>query len=658
MKTSNKCLLGILIVSAGLSALIITIYINTTGRADRTENLIVQLKSFNRNIRAQAAESLGSSGDRRAAKHLVAALKDEDSDVRFKSSEALDRLGWKAKNENEQQLYFIAKKDWNRFSKINPVTMKELIRVMNDDDPQVRKKVIETLSKIENPVVEPLAAALRDDNDRVRTKAAEALIEISGIGVTQAFIVALTDRNPYTREIAAQALGRTGDSSAIKILIAALNDTNWKVRENAAEALGIIGDSDVIGPLIKALEDEDSDVRLCAAEALDKLGWQPVDETEKRLYFIAKKDWDECLKLDGVTVKALTRVLSDKNPQVRKEATETLVKIGDLDTLHALILALENNNSDIRREAAETLGNIGQSDAVKPLITLLNDMNPDVREAAAEALIKIGGLYTMEQLIVALQDRNSYVRESAAEILGKISNPALDPLMYALWESNWEVRIEAAKALGKLRNSRAVNSLIAVLNYEGRDAQSSITKESGEITSYLSKPFFAAGLNQEIHLRTEVIRALGQIGDQRAIPVLIRELQHWETAREAAEALNKLGWSPQSAEEKVHLLVAKREGDLLRENWGQTKRILLNDLDSNYDLNVKNALYAFIAIGEDEITKELINTLNTKGDRIIAAVYLNCGDNKLSSAALEWAKKTRVYIKTDSVAYPVGWGSW
>jgi HEAT repeat protein len=658
MKTLNKCLLVTLVASAALTALTLIVYINTTGRADRTENLIVQLQSFNRNLREQAAEALGRTKDKRAAKHLIAALKDDDSEVRLKAAEALDRIGWQAKDEDERQLYFIAKRDWDKCLKMNPVMMKELIRVMNDEDPQVRKKAIETLSRIENPAVGPLVAALRDDNGRVREKAANALIEIGGIGVTQAFIVALTDRNPYTREIAAGALGRIGDNCATKILVAALNDTNWTVRENAAEALGLIGDSYAIKPLITVLEDEDSDVRLKAAEALDSLGWQPGNEAEKRLYFIAKKDWDECLKLDGVTVKALTRVLSDKNPQVRKEATETLVKIGDLDTLHALILSLENNNSDIRKEAAETLGNIGHSEAVKPLIGLLDDLNPDVRKAAADSLVKIGGLNTMQQLIIALQDRNSYVRESAAEILGKISNPALDPLMYALWESNWEVRIEAAKALGKLRNGRAVNSLIAVLNYEGRDTRSGITKDSGEITSSLAKPFTTAVVTQDIRLRIEVIKALGQIGDQRAIPALIRELQRWETARGAAEALEKLGWSPQSAEETVHYLVAKRDGNTLRENWGQTKQILSNDLKSDDNVSTKNALYALIALGKEEMIKELIDTLNAKGDRIIAAVYLNCGDNKLSDAAADWAKKTRVYIRTDSASYPVGWGSW
>ena len=647
-----------LILSAGLLASTLLIYINTIGRVDKTENLIAQLQSFNRNLRAQAVEALGRAGDDRAVAHLVAVLRDDDSDVRQKAAEALDKLRWQGANETEQQLYFIAKRDWDRCLKTSPVTMKELIKVMSDKDPEVRKKAAETLGKIENPAIEPLVAALRDNNERVRDKAAEALIKIGGICVTQSFIVALTDKNLYTRQAAADALGRIGDSCATNLLVAALDDSNWKVREKAAEALGRIGDSNAVEPLIAVLEDNDSDVRLKAAEALDTLGWQPGNETEKRLYFIAKKDWDECLKLDGVTVQALARVLNDKNPQVRKEATETLAKIGDLSTLQALIIALESNNSDIRKEAAETLGNIGHSEAVKPLIGLLKDVNPDVRQAAAEALVKIGGLHAIEGLIAALQDSDSYVREAAAEILGKISNPALDPLMYALWEDDWEVRIEAAKALGRLRDGRAVNSLIAVLKCEDRGTRQDTTEDLGEITSSLAKSFTAPGVAQNIRLRIEVIKALARIGDQKAIPALVAELQNWDTAQEATDALQKFGWSPQSIEETVHWLVAKRDGNALRQTWDQTKQVLSKDLKSDEDRVVNNALYAFIALGKEEVIEELIDTLNAKGAKIIAAVYLSCGSKELGDAALDWAKKNQVYISADSAACPVGWDSW
>ena len=73
---------------------------------------------------------------------------------------------------------------------------------------------------------------------------------------------------------------------------------------------------------------------------------------------------------------------------------------------------------------------------------------------------------------------------------------------------------------------------------------------------------------------------------------------------------------------------------------------------------MKNALYAFIAIGKQEIIKELIDTLNAKGNKTIAKVYRNCGNKKLSSAAQNWAEKHQVYISIDSGPHLVSWASW
>jgi HEAT repeat protein len=657
MRALKRLVLVLLVSSVVLLVLLLFTYTGDAVQVDKTKDFIEQLQSFDWNLRAQAAEALGRIGDEHAVEPLVTALKDDDSDVRQEAAEALDRFGWQPKDESEQRLYFVAKKDWDKCVELDGETVAALIGVLRDKNPQVRRKAAEALGQIENPALKPLVATLRDDKSEVRNKASEALVAIGGLGVIQPLIAALEDKHFYTRETAAESLGKIGDECAVKPLVAALGDTYWKVRERAAEALGRIGDGYAIEPLFAMLKDEDSDVRQKAAEALDRFGWQPEDEDEQQLYFIAKKDWDRCVELNGTTVKALVNVLEDKNPQVRKKATETLVRIGGLRTVEPLIAALKHDNSDIRKEAAETLGKIGDSQAVKPLIAVLSDRNRSVREAAVEALVKIGSLHTIGPLVDALKDRDSDVREAAAEILGKTSNPALEPLIVALWDGNWEVREEAAKALGRLRDSRAVNSLIAVLKYEDSGVRQKTAEDLGKITSPMAGPFVAP-LTQNIRFRIEVIKALGQIGDERAIPALVRELQCWDTAQAATDALERLNWSPQSAEDKVHFLVAKRDGNTLRQIWEQTKQVLLKDMKSDEDKIVKNALYAFIAVGKEEIIKVLIDTLNARGDRTIAEVYRNCGNEKLSSAAQDWATKYEHYISAGSGAHLVGWGSW
>ncbi len=654
MRALKGLALVLLVSAVVLLVLILFTCQKTTVQVDKTEDLIKRLQNFDWNLRAQAAEALGLMGDRDAVEPLIAALKDDDSDVRQKAAEALDKLGWQPTNESEQRLYYIAKRDWGKCVEMDGATVKALIGVLKDKNPQVRKKAAEALGQIENPAIKPLLAALRDDKSEVRDKSAKALIEIGGDSVIQSLIVALEDKHSYTREIAAESLGRIGDRCAVESLVAALGDTDWEVREQAAEALGRLRDSQAVGSLVAALKDDDSDVRQRAAESLDRFGWQPENESDRQLYFIAKRDWDKCVELDGATVKTLVSVLKDKNPQVRKKATETLVRIGGLRTVEPLIIALKYENSDIRREAAETLGKIGDSRAVKPLVDVLSDKEPAVKEAAMKALIKIGSVHTVGPLIEALGERDSDVREAAAEILGKTGNPALEPLIAALWDENWGVREEAAKALGKLRDNRAVDSLTAVLKYEDSGARRKAAEGLGEI----ARPLVAPSMTPSIRFRIEVIKALGQLGDKRAIPALVRELQCWDTAQAATYALERLGWLPQSTEDKVHFLVAKKDGNTLEQSWEQTKQVLLEDTRSDEDKVVKNALCALIAVGKEEIIKELIDTLNAKGDRTIAEMYYNCGREELSSAAQDWAGRYKYYIGADSGAHLVGWGSW
>ncbi len=78
---------------------------------------------------------------------------------------------------------------------------------------------------------------------------------------------------------------------------------------------------------------------------------------------------------------------------------------------------------------------------------------------------------------------------------------------------------------------------------------------------------------------------------------------------------------------------------------------------NNYGIIV-NTLYAFIGIGKEEIIPELIEKLNTVGNKTTAEAYLNCGHSGLANAAKEWAWRHGYSISTGSGNAPVGWGRW
>ncbi|MEX2721662.1 MAG: HEAT repeat domain-containing protein [Candidatus Wukongarchaeota archaeon] len=112
--------------------------------------------------------------------------------------------------------------------------------------------------------------------------------------------------------------------------------------------------------------DDDQDTRWEAARELDELGWEPRNDREKALYLIAKRQWDELVKLGEMGIKELIQDLKyEEYEETAETAIEALVEIGE-PTIELLIEALKNENPEIREGAALSLGNIGDTRAKEP----------------------------------------------------------------------------------------------------------------------------------------------------------------------------------------------------------------------------------------------------------------------------------------------------
>jgi HEAT repeat protein len=129
-------------------------------------------------------------------------------------------------------------------------------------------------------------------------------------------------------------------------------------------------------------------------------------------------------------------------------------------------------------------------------------------------------------LVAALDHPNMDVRNMAAYYLGEIAIAqrdapllanAIDPLILALEKDEGaHVRASAARALGKIGDSRAVNALIAALKNKHHWYGS---------------------------VRDDAAAALGMIGDSRAVGPLIDALRDEESSvrKAAGQALDKIG---------------------------------------------------------------------------------------------------------------------
>src|SRR6266545_6480532 len=213
------------------------------------------------------------------------------------------------------------------------------------------------------------------------------------------------------------------------------------------------------------------------------------------------------------------RRLRSSNPDARWRAAAKLYKLRDARTVGALIAALSDFSSEVRTLAARALGEIGLPRTVGPLMAALKDWNSDVRLAAMEALVKLAGA-SVEPLLTALMDQDGVVRRSAAEVLGKIKDArAVEPLLTRLADQSSDVRRHAARALEAMGWQPENPTHRALWAIAAGRFEAVVVAGVAAV-----EPLVATLTIDDTTLRVGVARALGELGDARAIEPLAAAL--------------------------------------------------------------------------------------------------------------------------------------
>ena len=221
------------------------------GDARAVEALVDALKyDYNDGVRVFVAEALGKINDTRAVAPLIQALRDEDSyirtkaagalvnigessveslikvmddndvNVRMRAAETLDKLHWKPSTESNWALFLIAKQNWSQVEKLGKPVVAPLIDVLKDVDAGVRKSAVIALGNIgDASILEPLIKALKDGDAGVRMNAVIALGKLGNTKALEALVDALKDEDAGVRKSAVIALGNIGDARAIAPLL-------------------------------------------------------------------------------------------------------------------------------------------------------------------------------------------------------------------------------------------------------------------------------------------------------------------------------------------------------------------------------------------------------------------------------------------------------
>ncbi len=328
---------------------------------------------------AKEVRALATVQDTAAVTALIAALKDEDPEVRRAAAQALG-------------------------NRRDPRAVQPLIAALSDKDAEVRQHVLEALSNMRDPrAVEGFIMALKDEDPDVRREAAQAIGNLpetrrgyspEAQRASTALSTLLTDVSAAVRRAAIQALREVKGARPTDAIITALKDADAEVRQSAAEALGDMEVRGASTQLVVLLSDPNADVRHAAAHALGHLK-------------------------DPTTAEALAKALKDPNQDVRQAAAESLGEMELATAPQALLDAMKDENPDVRHSAVDAIGNIRDPRAVPALAALLNDTDSDVREAAVDGLSEIRDAAAMDALVKAMSSKDPVVRRRAAEALGE-----------------------------------------------------------------------------------------------------------------------------------------------------------------------------------------------------------------------------------------------
>jgi HEAT repeat protein len=275
------------------------------------------------------------------------------------------------------------------------------------------------------------------------------------------------------------------------------------------------------------LKDLNLAVRRRAAKALDFFGWQPANDIQKSLHFVALGQFMKAAMIGTVALEPLLSVFKDQKCPTRRAVIEAISHIGDERVMKPLIAALKDGDPHVRVAAVEALGAIRDPRSAEPLTHALTDQDPLVRAAAANALGTMMDNGSFDRLTASLKDANWSVRKASVESLGRLKDArAVQPLTELLKDADHDVREATIEALGQIQHKSAVENLVVAL----ADPQSSVRN-------------LVAGVLRKIDGEWERSEAA-----RRAIPALkaaATSREYW-VRQAAADTLAKLTEIPQS----------------------------------------------------------------------------------------------------------------
>ncbi len=263
-------------------------------------------------------------------------------------------------------------------------------------------------------------------------------------------------------------------------------------------------------------------------------------------------------------------------------------------------LADEKEVAEVRAAAAASLGSVKDSSSEPLLRRAAGDPDPAVRLAARSALARIGweGIDPGSLLIDTLQDpaQPDAARASAAAQLGALKDPrALTPLIQALQEKGPEipapsdpagfftgraavqrnVPAAAARALGRLGDPKAIPPLIDAAAQASGEAKVAIFEALAALKASQAAPAARTALSDpDQRVRRWAALLLREVGAKEALPELRRAIADEDPGVRLQAVLALESLNDRESAEKIREALPKEALKEVREAMEQALRTL------------------------------------------------------------------------------------
>ncbi len=395
--------------------------------------------------------------------------------------------------------------------------IRDIVAIFQDQKgslPQ-RQEALAALASLADPLgLEALVAHLGEKDDPLLPM---LLSELPKAGEPVLPFLSKAFRNPAIRPQAALVLEKFGLSSA-----------QW---------------------LIPYLSDSNSRLQYDTVQTLDKLGWLPGKDAAGAAYWIARREYLNCVSIGEPAVLPLIEAL--ENPGSTEGAILALGMLGDVRATLPLLKLCKDGSLALL--AVRTIARWKEA-ALPPLLAALSHSEETVRQGAVDALELIEWLPPADE-----SGARFWLMKKRWDIVEKIGKPAVRPLMDALLDKDIQVRLSAVRCLGAIADETSQAMLITLLS----DKELNIQLGAVEALGHYQTPDAIQALVQTLgndDLSPTNLSALASIGAP-AIPFLASQLKADSTKvrSRAAEVLRTLKWAPEATSDKALFLLAMQD---------------------------------------------------------------------------------------------------